>query len=445
MHYYDEQIRKYLLQFVRVFGSFTVQKGFDEQRNPVYEQVPARYGDMSRQVGHILKENSENKLNAVPFISCYVQSLNMKPDLRRYPQFQETLHVIEKKFDAEAHKYINEQGEAYDVTRHQPVPYELTLSVDIWTSNTDQKLQLLEQILVLFNPGINLHTNQNILDWSALTYLEMTDVTWSSRSLPSGADDVIDVATLTFQMPVYVNPPVEVRRMNIIQTILTNLHTLDSDELDSWSIDSITGPESDFIVTTLKDYFIRYESGVAKLLFSGGRDDPTLNWKENVFARYGELRPGISQIRLRQGGDVSDPSNDVIGTLDYDPNDAQLLMVTIDSDTLPADTQGTVDAIVDPQNNYPGDGTLPSAVTGQRYLILDEVPAGGLWGGVVAAQNDIIEYNGADWIVSFNSSANTNSNYATNLTTNQQFEWTGEFWQDSYEGIYREGWWRLYI
>jgi hypothetical protein len=325
------------------------------------------------------------------------------------------------------------------------VPYELTLSVDIWTSNTDQKLQLLEQILVLFNPGINLHTNQNILDWSALTYLEMTDVTWSSRSLPSGADDVIDVATLTFQMPVYVNPPVEVRRMNIIQTILTNLHTLDSDELDSWSIDSITGPESDFIVTTLKDYFIRYESGVAKLLFSGGRDDPTLNWKENVFARYGELRPGISQIRLRQGGDVSDPSNDVIGTLDYDPNDAQLLMVTIDSDTLPADTQGTVDAIVDPQNNYPGDGTLPSAVTGQRYLILDEVPAGGLWGGVVAAQNDIIEYNGADWIVSFNSSANTNSNYATNLTTNQQFEWTGEFWQDSYEGIYREGWWRLYI
>lgn len=428
-----------------MFGSFTVQKGYDEQGNPVYEPVPARYGDMSRQVGHILKENSENKLNAVPFISCYVQSLNMKPDLRRYPQFQETLQVIEKKFEQSSHEYVDEQGQAYDVTRYQPVPYELTLTVDLWTSNTDQKLQLLEQILVLFNPSINLHTNQNALDWTALAYLELTDTTWSSRSLPSGADDVIDVATLTFQMPIYINPPVEVRRMNIIQTILTNLHTLDSADLDSWTIDTITGPESDFVVTTLEDYFIRYENGTAKLLLSGGRDDPSLDWKENVFTEYGELRPGISQLRLRQGGDVTDPANDVIGTIGYDPNNAQLLLVTIDPDTLPADTQGTVDAIVNPQNNYPGNGTLPAAVTGQRYLVLDEVPAGGLWGSVVAAQNDIIEYNGADWIVSFNASANPGPHYTTNLTTGQQFEWTGEFWQDSYEGIYREGWWRLYI
>mgnify|MGYP007051585469 CR=1 FL=1 len=142
---------------------------------------------------------------------------------------------------------------------------------------------------------------------------------------------------------------------------------------------------------------------------------------------------------------MTDPSNDVIGTIDYDPNNPQLLLVDIDTDTLPANTQGTVDAIVNPQNNYPGDGTLSAAVTGQRYLVLDEVPAGGLWGGVSASANDIIEYNGADWIVSFNASANPGPHYTTNLTTSQQFEWTGEFWQDSYEGVYREGWWRLYI
>ena len=443
--FYDEQIRKYLLQFVRVFGSFTVRKGFDQQGNPVYEQVPARYGDMSRNVAHILKENSENKLNAVPFISCYVQSLDMKPDLRRYPQFEETLHVIEKKFDQIEHKYVEEQGQSYDVKRYQPVPYMLTMNVDIWTSNTEQKLQLLEQILVLFNPGINLHTNQNVLDWTALAYLELTNTSWSSRSLPQGADDVIDIATLTFEMPIFINPPVEVRRMNIIHTILTQLHTLDLEDFETWTVDTITGPESSFVITTLEDYFIRYENGTAKLLLSGGRDDPNLNWKEDVFTEYGELRPGISQIRLRQGGDVTDPSNDVIGTIDYDPNNPQLLLVDLDTDTLPANTQGTVDAIVNPQNNYPGDGTLAAAATGQRYLVLDEVPSGGLWGSVTASANDIIEYNGADWIVSFNASANPGPQYTTNLTTGQQFEWTGEFWQDSFEGVYREGWWRLYI
>lgn len=443
-YFYDDQIRKYILQFIRIFGNFTVQKGFDEQSNPIYSTVPARYGDMSRQVGHILKENSENTLNTVPFISCYVNNLEMNPELRRYPQFEETLQVIEKKFDEAAHDYTDEPGQSYDVTRYQPVPYVLRMNVDIWTSNTDQKFQLLEQILVLFNPGINLHLNQNPLDWSSLTYCELTSTTWSSRSLPGGADTIIDVATLQFDIPIYINPPVRVQRMNIIQTILTQVHTLDLADFDTWTVDALTGTNSDFVVTTLEDYFIRYENGFATLLDSGGID-ANGNWKTDVFDAYGEIRPGISQIRLRQGGDVTDPSNDVIGTIAYDLNDTGRLIVTIDPDTLPTNTQGDVDAIINPQKNYPGDGTLAAAAGGQRYLVLDEVPDGGTWGTIDASANDIIEYNGANWVVSFDASANDGTDYVTNTATTDQFEWTGGFWQNSYEGTYREGWFRLYI
>jgi hypothetical protein len=441
--YYDEQIRKYLLQFIRMFGAMTIQKGYDAQGNPVYASVPARYGDMSRQVGHIVKDNSENKLNTVPFISCYINNLEMNPDLRRYPQFEETRQVIEKKFDEDLHTYVDEPGQSYNVTRYQPVPYILRMNVDIWTSNTDQKLQLFEQILVLFNPGVNLHTNQNPLDWTSLTYCELTSTNWSSRSLPSGADTAIDVATLQFDMPIYINPPVRVQRMNIIQTILTRVHTLDLVDFETWTIDSLTA-DNNYVITTLEDYWIRFENGVATLLNSGGIDN-NANWKTDVFAAYGEIRPGISQIRLRQGGDVTDPSNDVIGTIDYDPNDTGQLLVTIDTDTLAANTQAAVTAVINPQSNYPGDGILPVATLGQRYLVLDQVPSGGAWGTIVANENDIIEYNGANWVVSFNASANTNLEYTTNLATNDQFEWTGSYWQNSHEGIYREGWFRLYI
>lgn len=444
-YFYDASIRRYLLQFVRIFGNFTVQKGFDAQGNPVYETVPARYGDMSRQVGHILKDNSENTLNAVPFISCYVNNLEMKPDLRRYPQFEETLQVIEKKFDEATHTYVDEPGQSYDVTRYQPVPYLLTMTVDIWTSNTDQKLQLLEQILVLFNPGINLHTNQNTLDWTSLAYCELTGTNWSSRSLPSGTDTVIDVATLTFEMPIFISPPVSVRRMNIIQTILTQVHTLDLDDFEEWTVDAVSGPNSSFVVTTLEDYWIRFEDGVALLLESGGVNNPSLNWKTDVFASYGELREGISQIRLRQGKDVTDPSNDVIGTLAYDTGNPQRLIVTIDTDTLPSDTQGTVNDIINPQNRYPGNGTLPAAAPGQRYLLVDEVPSGGAWGTIDADANDIIQYNGTNWTVQFDASAINTTEYVTDLDSGDQFEWTGTHWQNSYEGTYREGWFRLYI
>jgi hypothetical protein len=318
------------------------------------------------------------------------------------------------------------------------------MNVDIWTSNTDQKLQLLEQILVLFNPGINLHTNQNPLDWTSLAYCEMTGTSWSSRTLPSGTDTVIDIATLTFEMPIFINPPVKVRRMNIIQTILTQLHTLDLEDFENWTVESETGPNSSFVVTTLEDYWIRFEDGVA-VLIDNRNNNPSPNWKEDVFSAYGEIRPGISQIRLRQGGDVTDPDNDVIGTIDYDPNDPQKLLVTIDADTLPSDTQGTVDAIINPQVNYPGDGNLASATVGDRYLVLDQVPDGGAWGTIVADANDIIEYNGSSWVVSFDASANSSVHYVTNSASGAQFEWTGEFWQNSSEGTYREGWWRLYI
>jgi hypothetical protein len=442
--YYDEQIRKYLLQFIRVFGSFTVQKGFDSQANPVYSQVPARYGDMSRQVGHILKDNSENTLNTIPFISCYVNNLEMNPDLRRYPQFEETLKVIEKKFDEDLHVYVDEPGQSYDVTRYTPVPYILTMTVDIWTSNTDQKLQLLEQILVLFNPGINLHTNENPLDWSSLTYCEMTSTNWSSRTLPSGADNSIDVATLTFQMPIFINPPARVSRMNIIQTILTQVHTLDDTDFETWTVGDLT-TDSEYVITTLEDYWIRYENGFATLLDSGGVVNASLNWKTDVFSAYGEVRPGISQIRLRQGNDVTDPSNDVIGTIDYDLSDVSRMAVTIDPDTLPTDTQESVDNVINPQNNYPGDGTLAAAASGQRYLVLDYTPDDSLWSNVAASANDIIEYNGSAWVVVFDASASSGTEYVTNLYSNVQFEWTGTFWQNSYEGTYREGWFRLFI
>ena len=70
-----------------------------------------------------------------------------------------------------------------------------------------------------------------------------------------------------------------------------------------------------------------------------------------------------------------------MGTL-TDPTGSQLT-ATIDTDTLPTNSAetATVDAIIDPTVAYPGDGTLPAAADGQRYLVLNEVPVGTPWPG----------------------------------------------------------------
>ena len=174
--FYDEQIRKYLIQFMRILGGFSVKTGKDREGNESYIQVPVRYGDINRMAAHIMKNQSENMINTVPFISCYITDLQVSAERRTNPTHVDRIRVYEKKFDTTTGEYIpDEIGNSYTIERYMPVPYDLTVQTDIWTSNTEQKLQLMEQLLVLFNPSINLKTNDNPFDWSNLTYTELVN------------------------------------------------------------------------------------------------------------------------------------------------------------------------------------------------------------------------------------------------------------------------------
>jgi hypothetical protein len=49
MYFFDEQIRRYLLQFTRMVSLFQVEYGRNEQGTKDLIRVPVRYGDASRQ------------------------------------------------------------------------------------------------------------------------------------------------------------------------------------------------------------------------------------------------------------------------------------------------------------------------------------------------------------------------------------------------------------
>ena len=444
-YFYDRQIRRYIQQFIRLFSGFSVQMGVDNSKLPIMLEVPVRYGDINRMAAHIQRENSENITNTVPFISCYVTDFSMAPERRVSQQHTEKVQVWEKK-QAEDGSYLPEVGNTYTVERHMPVPYNLTMNCDIWTSNTDQKLQLLEQIMVLFNPTLNIRTSSNPLDWSALAYVEMTNSIWSSRSIGNSVDDIIDVATLTFQLPVLINPPAKVKQQRIIHTILNQLYNLDDAGLDAFRENQPFDRSTvEYTIVTLEDRKLRYQDGKAFILNKVGtnldEDGAVLTW-QNVLKPFGSLREGISQLRLRKSTNPGDVTNDIIGRLYLDDNNPNALIVEIDQDTLPANTLAPINGIVNPMTTIPGNGPLPAAATGQRYLLTEKTTAE--W-GVDADKNDIIEYNGSQWIVSFDSSQNNNPQFVLNLVTDDQFEWNGEDWFNSYEGVYNEGYWRLYL
>jgi len=62
-----------------------------------------------------------------------------------------------------------------------------------------------------------------------------------------------------------------------------------------------------------------------------------------------------------------------------------------------------------------------------------------------ASANDIIEWDGTQWTVAFDSSAISVANYVTNATTSIQYKWTGSAWLKSFEGEYQPQDWRVVI
>ena len=476
-YWYDAQLRRYLMQFMRIFSDFKVSEGKRDGAT-FYNKVPVRYADMQRMVAHILRKGSENMVNSTPFIACSINSLLLARDRTMDPMLISKVQVAERQYDTGTAQYKTDSasqefpGNLYSTDRYMPVPYNLTMQVDIWTGNTDQKLQLLEQVLILFNPSIQLQHSSNPLDWTSIFEVELTDVNWSNRSMPSGVDETIDVATLTFTLPIWLSPPAKVQRQKIINTIITNIYDTSSVTdlgYDEDIYDFFRTIDSQFELHTVSpaNYFLQM-SGTEATLFKTtptegtSYDDGTTtkaNWNDllEVISPQGSqgslanssvtmsdipLTTG-STLQLNISNDIDSTTNLISGFIARNTLDSSKLVFNIDSDTLPTNTLTNLTKIIDPTASYPGDGTLDAAANGQRYLLTAEI-SGDNW-GISADTNDIIEYNGSAWTKVFDASAVTAVHYVTNTFTGKQYQWKNETWTSTYEGTYNPGFWKINI
>ena len=408
-HFYDEQIRRFIIQFVRMLSNFQYETGKNSDGLKAFVQVPARYGDPSRQVANIMRQGSENVAMHAPLISCYIKDLGYARERMQDPTFVDKLHVRERKFDTDTGTYKNTMGEGHTIERMMPTPYNLTMGADIITTNTDQKLQILEQILVLFNPALELQSTENYVDWTSLSYAELSDIVFTSRSIPQGIDDQLDIASLTFTMPIWLNPPAKIKKLGVVEKIIASLYDDDASEID---IDGLIGGQ---LLSRQKitpgNYGILVLNGQVQLLgsnlvseideFSGGdsvsgadsththasqekaidvpsKFGPNISWNKLV-SQFGYIRDGISQLKLLASVHTAygdDVLTEISGTIALSSTDDSVILFTVDSDTIPTDTLTAVTAIVDPQKSGPGTkgGTDPNAglaaaANGQRYLI----------------------------------------------------------------------------
>ena len=448
--FYDNQIRRFLIQFAKIFSSWQVTKGKDPNGNEILMRVPIMYGDSSRQAATILANNSASNLPSAPMITYYISGLEYDQKRTQDPWFVDKINVRQRALNPETGEYEPTQGQAFTIERLMPVPYTLRVTVDFWTTNYQQKLELMEQIGTLFNPALEIQSTDNYVDWTSLSVVFQDGLTFSSRTIPQGTGNPIDIMTWKFYMPIWISTASKLKKMGVIQKVIASIYKGAALQ-DIQNDDLLLGTRQKI---TPYGYKILLLGNQLQLLpadepFFPSNDtlvlpnspETNLYWSA-LLNVYGNVQPGISQIWL-QNPYMPD---DIVGTIVPDPNDDRFLIYDIDPDTLPQNTLPPVDSVINPQLSGPNAG-LPGPTPGRRYLIVEDIGHEGdttvAWGGLVAYANDIIEFNAGtgQWFVSFDAQTATTVEFVTNLTTQVQYRFvdTDGMWMKSYEGWYEQG------
>lgn len=464
--FFDNQVRRYLVQFMRIFSNIKVRNGPDANGLYTIQRVPIMYGDPSNMVMQIIKGVSENTLMPSPMFSAYIDSIKMAPERRQDTQYVGKVSTIEREFDPLTQTYGSGPGVRQDVERYMPVPYDAYFKLDVWTTNITTKLQIFEQIAIIFNPSIQLQQNSNLLDWTSIFEVFMEDYTFTNRAIPQGGEVDRDVMSFKFKVPIWINPPAKLKRSGLIAEIVTQVFTVDDVQDIRGRVDGEYDPFGTCIggtpiqiVTTVGNYRISVASGGAgnpdkiTLLNEFGQTDPLLSW-QSLIQRYGQITPNITNIRLKLDPNLDVTDSDIIGLIEQDPLNQNVLFFTPDIDTLPANTIPQILDIIDPTEVFPGNG-LPLALPGQRYLLTSRDSAGeepaipplvltSPWGtNIVAYPNDVIEFNGIAWVVIFDSQNAIGLNYLVNTSNSTQYTFDGVNWTYTYFGVYAPGFWRI--
>ena len=472
-HFYDGQIRRYLNQMLRLLSNFSYKDGAGN-----LTMVPVVYGDISRQVANIIRDNSENKIPSAPRIGLYVTALEQDRARTADSSYVDKLHVRERSYDEATSSYLNTEGTSYTVERLMPSPYTLTVNADIWSTNTDQKLQITEQILMLFRPSLEIQTTDNFADWASLSVVNLDNITWSSRSIPQGTESEIDVLTLTFTTPIYISPPVKVKQLGVVTQIAMSIGDESRGTIETGINipgDSILFPGWDQAGSELSNAFtdaeewnvlalgnqielvntlgIQQATGLEKPKASGAQGV----WTGVLDKAAGQYRAGLSKIFLRR----EESASPIVGYLTLNPLDERKLSVNWDEDTLPSSTSltgptrsdGNINAVVNPERNP------PTIATGIRFLLTGDIGRAANVDGpdywknsngsdFIASANDIIEWSGTSWSIIFNASEHDGDPvYVTNINPNSglQFKWEEGQWVKAWEGLYRPGYWQLIL
>ncbi len=199
-YYYDAQLRQYLIQFMSIFANMQVQVGWLEDKEPRLIKVPIKNSSETRIVADIFSENTQNKPVRLPLMSATLRGIVLSPERRK------GVGMVNRTVLARTGGVIPDELSV--IRQRQPVPYIGQFELGIWASNQDQHYQILEQILMIFNPLLEIQTSDDVLDPTRISSVELVGI--APEEDPPGAERRLIRTTLSFDVVMYMSLPADV-------------------------------------------------------------------------------------------------------------------------------------------------------------------------------------------------------------------------------------------
>jgi len=214
---YNRQFERYLSQFKRVLSGFQVQDGVLRDGSYNTRRVKVVYGSMSRVVASIFNKTTFTN-HTLPLIGMHLTSI--EKDTQNKRNYHHVDHVA----------YTDQYGERQAYSRLTGPAFNLMVDVDIYASSHDEMFEIMEQILLIFNPRVTIQVDNHLLNSDYLTEIILESIS-NDVNYPTGTERQVVQQSLTFRLPIRLSYPMDMDA-NVIQTIISNIVVDSEDGVD---------------------------------------------------------------------------------------------------------------------------------------------------------------------------------------------------------------------
>ena len=157
---FDKQFEDYIRQFMRVFAGFQ----YVSDNQGTLTRIPVVFGPMERVIASRINKDNANFVNGkIPVIAVSLEGIEKAEDRKR-------------PVDAGTYQTASINGNTKALGRMNGPVFTLSMQVNLVVSSMSQLFEVLEQILLIFNPRVTIQNSNDPKDNNYISSVDLDSI-----------------------------------------------------------------------------------------------------------------------------------------------------------------------------------------------------------------------------------------------------------------------------